>query len=62
MANRFKCITIGVPCPRGVPFNVEAGKKYKIEIRYAQLNNWQANIEFDLVKRWMLIIPSSLTN
>lgn len=30
-----------------VPFKVEAGKKYSIEIRYAQLNNWQANIEFD---------------
>jgi len=26
---------------------VEAGKKYKIEIRYAQLYNWQANLEFD---------------
>jgi len=32
------------------PFLVEAGKKYKIEIRYAQLNNWQANIEFDFGK------------
>jgi beta-glucosidase len=29
---------------------VEAGKKYKIEIRYAQLNNWQANIELDFGK------------
>ena len=36
--------------PSRVPFNVEAGKKYKIEIRYAQLNNWQANIEFDFGK------------
>jgi beta-glucosidase len=33
--------------PGRIPYNVEAGKKYKIEIRYAQLNNWQANIEFD---------------
>ncbi|MFN8257086.1 MAG: xylan 1,4-beta-xylosidase [Bacteroidales bacterium] len=33
-----------------MPFKVEAGKKYKIEIRYAQLNNWQANIEFDFGK------------
>ncbi len=28
----------------------EVGKTYKIEIRYAQLNNWQANIEFDFGK------------
>lgn len=33
--------------PGRIPFKVEAGKKYKVEIRYAQLNNWQANIEFD---------------
>jgi len=33
-----------------VPFKVEAGKKYSIEIRYAQLNNWQANIEFNFGK------------
>jgi beta-glucosidase len=33
--------------PSRIPIKVEAGKKYKIEIRYAQLNNWQANIEFD---------------
>jgi len=33
-----------------LPFAVEAGKTYKIEIRYAQLNNWQANIEFDFGK------------
>ena len=36
--------------PSRIPFKVEAGKKYKIEIRYAQLNNWQANIEFDFGK------------
>jgi beta-glucosidase len=30
-----------------IPFKVEAGKKYTIEIRYAQRENWQANIEFD---------------
>ena len=30
-----------------IPFQVEAGKKYKIEISYAQRENWQANIEFD---------------
>jgi beta-glucosidase len=29
---------------------VESGKKYKIEIRYAQLFNWQANIEFNFGK------------
>src|SRR5690349_24542263 len=33
-----------------VPYKVEAGKKYKIEIKFAQLNNWQANIEFDFGK------------
>lgn len=36
--------------PSRTPYQVEAGKKYKIEIRYAQLNNWQANIEFDFGK------------
>jgi beta-glucosidase len=33
-----------------IPYSVEKGKKYKIEIRYAQLNDWQANIEFDFGK------------
>ncbi|MBN1781648.1 glycoside hydrolase family 3 C-terminal domain-containing protein [bacterium] len=33
--------------PSRHPFTVEAGKQYKIEIRYAQLYNWQANIEFN---------------
>lgn len=33
-----------------IPYKVEAGKVYKIEIRYAQLHNWQANIEFDFGK------------
>ncbi|MDQ8186535.1 xylan 1,4-beta-xylosidase [Pelagicoccus sp. SDUM812002] len=36
--------------PSRQPFVVEAGKSYKIEIRYAQLNNWQANIEFTFGK------------
>lgn len=36
--------------PSRVPFQVEKGVKYKIEIRYAQLNNWQANLEFDFGK------------
>jgi len=36
--------------PSRIPFKVEAGKKYKIEIRYAQRENWQANIEFDFGK------------
>ena len=30
-----------------IPYKVEAGKTYKIEIRYAQRENWQANIEID---------------
>jgi len=29
-----------------IPFKWKP-EKYKIEIRYAQLNNWQANIELD---------------
>ncbi|MEJ2354435.1 MAG: glycoside hydrolase family 3 C-terminal domain-containing protein [candidate division WOR-3 bacterium] len=33
--------------PSRFPYKVESGKKYKIEIRYAQLYNWQANIEFN---------------
>ncbi|MEQ8552564.1 MAG: xylan 1,4-beta-xylosidase [Cyclobacteriaceae bacterium] len=33
--------------PSRRPYQVEMGKKYKIEIRFAQLNNWQANVEFD---------------
>ncbi len=36
--------------PARIPFKVEKGKEYKIEIRYAQLNDWQANIEFDFGK------------
>jgi beta-glucosidase len=36
--------------PSKIPFKVESGKIYKIEIRYAQLNDWQANIEFNFGK------------
>jgi beta-glucosidase len=36
--------------PSRHPYKVEAGSKYKIEIRYAQLNNWEANIEFNFGK------------
>ncbi|PJJ07645.1 beta-glucosidase [Flavobacterium sp. 1] len=36
--------------PSNIPFVVEAGKKYKIEVLYAQSNNWQANLEFDFGK------------
>ena len=38
--------------PGRIPFKVEAGKTYKIEILYAQLNNWQANLEFDFGKEY----------
>ena len=31
-------------------YKVESGKKYKIEIRFAQLYDWQANIEFNFGK------------
>jgi beta-glucosidase len=47
--------------PTRVPYRVEKGKKYKIEIRYAQLNNWQANLEFDFGKE-MDIDFSGLVN
>jgi beta-glucosidase len=36
--------------PSKAHLKVETGKKYKIEIRYIQLNNWQANLEFDFGK------------
>ncbi len=36
--------------PARIPLKVEAGKTYKIEIRYAQLNNWQANLELNFGK------------
>jgi len=36
--------------PSRIPLKVEAGKKYKIEIRFVQMHNWQANIEFNFGK------------
>jgi beta-glucosidase len=36
--------------PARIPLKVESGKKYKIEIRYAQLNNWEANLELNFGK------------
>lgn len=36
--------------PSRVPYKVQRGNKYKIEIRFAQLNNWGANIEFNFGK------------
>jgi len=36
--------------PSRIAYNVEKGKTYQVEIRYAQLNNWQANLEFDFGK------------
>lgn len=47
--------------PSRAAYKVEKGKKYKVEIRYAQLNNWQANLEFDFGKE-MDIDFSSLIN
>jgi beta-glucosidase len=40
--------------PSNFPFAVEAGKKYKIEILFAQSNNWQANLEFDFGKEYAI--------
>ena len=36
--------------PSRVAYKVEKGKSYKVEIRYAQLNDWQANLELDFGK------------
>jgi beta-glucosidase len=36
--------------PSRHPYQVEKGKKYRIEVHYAQLNNWPANIEFNFGK------------
>ncbi len=36
--------------PSRLPFTVEQGRKYTIKIRFAQLNDWQANLEFDFGK------------
>ncbi|MBL3655550.1 xylan 1,4-beta-xylosidase [Fulvivirga sediminis] len=36
--------------PSRKAYTFESGKKYNIEIRYTQLNNWQANLEFDFGK------------
>jgi beta-glucosidase len=36
--------------PSRHPYKVDAGKTYKIEIRYSQMNNWQANLEFNFGK------------
>jgi beta-glucosidase len=36
--------------PSRATYKVEKDKTYKIEIRYTQLNNWQANLEFDFGK------------
>ena len=33
--------------PTRLPFTVEAGKEYNIELRYRQLNNWAANLKFN---------------
>jgi beta-glucosidase len=38
--------------PGNISFPVQAGKKYKIEILFAQSNNWQANLEFDFGKEF----------
>jgi beta-glucosidase len=36
--------------PSRVPLKVEQGKKYNIVVKYGQLNDWQANLEFDFGK------------
>ncbi|GAB3424769.1 xylan 1,4-beta-xylosidase [Niabella aquatica] len=36
--------------PSKMPFKVVKGSRYRIAVRYVQLNNWQANLEFDFGK------------
>ena len=50
MVNLFTKYNNWRTLPSRLPYKVESGKKYKIEIRFAQLNNWQANIEFNFGK------------
>jgi len=38
--------------PSRIPYQVEAGKTYKIEIDYAQSHDWQANLEFNFGKEY----------
>ncbi|MFI0430974.1 xylan 1,4-beta-xylosidase [Mariniflexile sp. HMF6888] len=48
--------------PTRIPFNVEAGKTYKIEILFAQSNNWQANLEFDFGKEYDIDFSGLIKN
>ncbi len=36
--------------PSRIPYRVEAGETYKIEVHYSQLHSWQADIELDFGK------------
>ena len=36
--------------PSRQPYKVEAGKKYRIEVRYLQTNDWEGSVEFDFGK------------
>jgi len=36
--------------PSRLPYKVEAGKKYRIEVRYVQTNEWEGSMEFDFGK------------
>jgi beta-glucosidase len=47
--------------PSRFPLKVQAGEKYKIEIVYAQLNNWEANIEINLGKEVNVDFTSLIT-
>lgn len=46
------------PAPSRLPFQVEKGKTYRIEVRYQQLNNWPASLKFDFGKE----VPIDYTN
>lgn len=47
--------------PSKIPFQVEAGKEYKIELQYKQLNNWAANLKFDFGKEVPVSYDALLT-
>jgi beta-glucosidase len=38
------------PLPKRVPYNVEKGKEYKIEVRFKQIENWTASLNLNFGK------------
>lgn len=48
--------------PSKVSLQVEAGKSYKIELRYKQLNNWAANLGFNFGKEMPVTYDKLIEN